>query len=168
MGGLTVAAYLVPQVMAYATLAGLPPVVGLWASVVPLVLYAFFGTSRTLSAGPESTTALMTGTAIAPLAAGDPATHAGMAAMLALMVGAMCLFAGFIKLGFLSDLLSKPVLVGYMTGLAVIMICSQLGKLTGAPVEGDGIVDQIKSLVSVRGQFHTPTIIFRQPCWPSC
>ena len=122
MGGLTVAAYLVPQVMAYATLAGLPPVVGLWASVVPLVLYAFFGTSRTLSAGPESTTALMTGTAIAPLAAGDPATHAGMAAMLALMVGAMCLFAGFIKLGFLSDLLSKPVLVGYMTGLAVIMM----------------------------------------------
>lgn len=160
MGGLTVAAYLVPQVMAYATLAGLPPVVGLWASLVPLVLYALFGTSRTLSAGPESTTALMTGTAIAPLAAGDPATHAGMAAMLALMVGVLCLFAGFIKLGFLSDLLSKPVLVGYMTGLAVIMICSQLGKLTGAPVEGDGIVDQMKSLVAVRSQFHTPTIIF--------
>ena len=160
MGGLTVAAYLVPQVMAYAGLAGLPPVVGLWASLVPLVLYAIFGTSRTLSAGPESTTALMTGTIVAPLAAGDPAMHAGMAAMLALMVGILCLFAGFIRLGFLADLLSRPVLVGYMAGLAIIMICSQLGKLTGAPVEGDGIVDQIKSLISVRDQFHTPTIIF--------
>ena len=73
VAGLTVAAYLVPQVMAYATVAGLPPVVGLWASLLPLAVYAVLGTSRQLSVGPESTTALMTATALAPLAAGDPA-----------------------------------------------------------------------------------------------
>ncbi|HOB50779.1 MAG TPA: sulfate permease [Mycobacterium sp.] len=160
VGGLTVAAYLVPQVMAYATLAGLPAVNGLWCALVPLVVYAFFGTSRLLSAGPESTTALMTATAIAPLAAGDAAAYASMAAVLAIMVGLVCLFAGIIRLGFLADLLSRPVLVGYMTGLAVIMICSQLGKLTGAPVEGDGIVDQIASLIAVRHQLHVPTLLF--------
>ena len=160
MGGLTVAAYLVPQVMAYATLAGLPAVNGLWCALLPLVLYAIFGTSRMLSAGPESTTALMTVTAIAPLAGGDPVVYLSMSAILAIMVGVACLFAGVIRLGFLADLLSRPVLVGYMAGLAVIMICSQLGKLTGAPVEGDGIVDQIKSLVAVRHSIHTPTLLF--------
>lgn len=160
MGGLTVAAYLVPQVMAYATLAGLPAVNGLWCALLPLVLYAVFGTSRMLSAGPESTTALMTGTAIAPLAGGDPAVYLSMSAILAIMVGIACLFAGVIRLGFMADLLSRPVLVGYMAGLALIMICSQLGKLTGAPVEGDGIVDQIKSLVAVREHIHAPTLLF--------
>ncbi len=160
MGGMTVAAYLVPQVMAYATLAGLPAVNGLWCALLPLVLYAIFGTSRLLSAGPESTTALMTGTAIAPLAGGDPAVFVSLSAILAIMVGIACLFAGVIRLGFLADLLSRPVLVGYMAGLAVIMICSQLGKLTGAPVKGDGIVDQIKSLIAVRHHVHTPTLMF--------
>jgi high affinity sulfate transporter 1 len=160
MGGLTVAAYLVPQVMAYATLAGLPAVNGLWCALLPLTLYAVFGTSRMLSAGPESTTALMTGTAIAPLAGGDPVVYLSMSAILAIMVGVLCLFAGVIRLGFMADLLSRPVLVGYMAGLAVIMICSQLGKLTRAPVEGDGIVDQIRSLIAVRHHIHTPTLMF--------
>lgn len=160
MGGLTVAAYLVPQAMAYATLAGLPPVNGLWCALLPLVLYGIFGTSRLLSAGPESTTALMTATAVAPLAAGNSAVYVSMAAVLAIMVGVICLFAGLTRLGFLADLLSKPVLIGYMTGLAVIMICSQLGKLTGAPVEGDGIVDQLKSLFAVRHALHMPTLMF--------
>lgn len=160
LGGLTVAAYLVPQVMAYATLAGVPAINGLWCALPPLVLYAIFGTSRTMSAGPESTVALMTGTAIAPLAAGDPAVYMSMTAILAIMVGCVCLFAGAIRLGFLADLLSKPVLAGYMAGLAVIMIASQLGKLTGAPVEGDEVMEQVKSLWSVRDQIHSPTLMF--------
>ncbi len=160
MGGITVAAYLVPQVMAYATLAGVPAVNGLWCALPPLVLYAIFGTSRMMSAGPESTVALMTGVAIAPLAGGDPAVFLSMTAILAIMVGIVCLFAGAIRLGFLADLLSKPVLVGYMAGLAMIMICSQLGKLTGAPVKGDEVIPQIKSLISVSDQIHPPTLIF--------
>mgnify|MGYP000867446936 FL=1 len=160
MGGLTVAAYLVPQVMAYATLVGVPVVNGLWCALPPLVLYAIFGTSRLMSAGPESTVALMTGTAIAPLAGGDMVVYLSMCAILAIMVGVLCLFAGVIRLGFLADLLSKPILAGYMAGLAVIMIASQLGKFTGAPVEGDEVIAEVKSLWSVRDQIHNPTLMF--------
>nr|BFE71870.1 hypothetical protein GCM10020092_051710 [Actinoplanes digitatis] len=87
LAGVTVAAYLVPQVLAYATIAGLPPVAGLWATVPALAAYALLGTSRTLSVGPESTTALMTAAVVGPIAAGDPARYAGLAAELAIIVG---------------------------------------------------------------------------------
>jgi high affinity sulfate transporter 1 len=160
VAGLTVAAYLVPQVMAYATVAGLPAVVGLWAAIAPLAVYALLGTSRQLSAGPESTTALMTATALAPLAVGDPGRYAALAALLALLVGVICLVGGLVRLGFLADLLSRPVLVGYMTGVAVIMIASQSGKVIGAPVTGDEFVPQIRSLVRVIGETHWPTVVF--------
>ncbi len=160
VAGLTVAAYLVPQVMAYATVAGLPAVVGLWAALAPLAVYALLGTSRQLSAGPESTTALMTATALAPLAAGDGGRYAALAAMLAVLVGAMCLAGGLARLGFLADLLSRPVLVGYMSGVAIIMIASQTGKVIGAPVDGDEFVPQMRSLIQVAGQSHWPTVAF--------
>ena len=140
LAGVTVAAYLVPQVMAYATIAGLAPVVGLWASLVPLALYAVFGSSRQLSVGPESTTALMTVAVLAPAAAGDPERYGMLAAALAMAVGIICLAGGIARLGFLADLLSRPVLVGYMTGIAVIMIASQAGKVTGTKVSGDEFV----------------------------
>ena len=160
LAGVTVAAYLVPQVMAYATVAGLPPVVGLWASIMPLAIYAALGTSRHLSTGPEATMALMTATALAPLAAGDTGRYATLAAMLAVLVGVFCLAAGLLRIGFVADLLSRPVLVGYMTGVALIMIGSQLGKLTGAPVQGDGFIDQIRSLAVVLPRLHPPTLLF--------
>jgi len=158
LAGLTVAAYLVPQVMAYATVAGLPPVVGLWAALVPLAVYAVLGSSRQLSVGPESTTALMTATALGPLAAGDPGRYAALAAAAALLVGAICFVAGLVRLGFLADLLSHPVLIGYMTGVAVIMIGSQLGKVTGVSVEGDEFLDQIRSFVDGLDELHWPTL----------
>ncbi|WP_179466372.1 SulP family inorganic anion transporter [Mycolicibacterium vinylchloridicum] len=160
LAGLAVAAYLVPQVMAYATVAGLPAVVGLWAAIAPLAVYALLGTSRQLSAGPESTTALMTATALAPLAVGDAGRYAALAALLALLVGVICLVGGLVRLGFLADLLSRPVLVGYMTGVAIIMIASQSGKVIGAPVTGDEFVPQIRSLVRVIGETHWPTVVF--------
>lgn len=159
LAGVTVAAYLVPQVMAYATVAGLPPVAGLWAALVPMGVYALLGSSRQLSVGPESTTALMTATALAPLVVGDPARYAAMAAMLALLVGAICLVAGLCGLGFLADLLSRPVLVGYMTGVAVIMISGQLGKVTGEDVTGDEFVTQIRSFVMELPSLHLPTVV---------
>ena len=158
VAGVTVAAYLVPQVMAYATVAGLPPVVGLWAALVPLAVYAVLGSSHQLSVGPESTTALMTATALAPLAVGDPGRYAALAAATALLVGAICFVAGVIRLGFIADLLSRPVLIGYMTGVAVIMIGSQLGKVTGIRVEGDEFIDQVRSFVDGLGAAHWPTI----------
>jgi sulfate permease, SulP family len=140
IAGVTVAAYLIPQVMAYAGVAGLPPVAGLWSSIVALLAYAVFGSSRRLSIGPESTTALLTSAAIAPLAAGDPGRYATLAAALAVMVGLVCLAAWLARLGFLADALSRPVLVGYMTGIAVLMVASQLGTLTGVEVHGDSSV----------------------------
>lgn len=158
VAGVTVAAYLVPQVMAYATVAGLPAEVGLWAALAPLAVYAVLGSSRQLSVGPESTTALMTATALAPLAAGDPAKYAALAAATALLVGAMCLLGGLVRLGFLAELLSRPVLIGYMAGVAVIMISGQLGKTTGTKVEGDEFVDQMRSFISGLDSVHWPTI----------
>ena len=145
LAGLTVAAYLVPQVMAYADLAGLPPVTGLWAILAPLALYVLLGSSRHLSVGPESTTALMTAAVVAPLAGGDPSRYAALAGALAVLVGLLCLVAYAARLGFVADLLSKPILVGYLAGVAVTMIVGQLGKLTGVPVSGDSIVAELVS-----------------------
>src|SRR5690349_18994057 len=98
LAGLTVAAYLVPQVLAYAEVAGLSPVTGLWAAAAALAGYAVVGSSRQLSVGPESTTALMTAIAIAPLAAGDPSHYAALAAALALLVGGICLLGRVARL----------------------------------------------------------------------
>ncbi len=118
LAGVTVAAYLVPQVMAYATIAGLPPVTGLWAAFPALIVYALFGSSKSLSMGPEATTALMTLVAIKSLADGDPARYARLASTLALLTGLMALVAWLLRLGFFADLLSRPVLVGYLAGVA--------------------------------------------------
>jgi len=158
LAGVTVAAYLIPQVMAYAELAGLPPVVGLWAVVAPMSLYALFGSSPQLSVGPESTTAVMTAVAIAPLALADPNKYAALAAALAIAVGAVCVIGYLLRLGFLADLLSRPILVGYMAGVALIMISGQLEKTTGVPVDGDGFVDQFRTFFSNIGDVHWPTV----------
>ena len=145
IAGLTVAAYLVPQVMAYAGVAGLPPVTGLWAALAPLACYAVLGSSRLVSLGPESTTALMTAVAIGPLAAGDPSRYAALAAMLALLVGLLAVVAWLVRLGFVADLLSRPVLVGYLAGVALIMMAGQLGRLTGVRVTGESFTGQVAS-----------------------
>jgi len=159
LAGLTVAAYLVPQVMAYAEVAGLPPVAGLWAIIGPLAVYALLGSSRQLSVGPESTTALMTAVALMPLAAGDPARYAVLAATLAVLAGTICLFCRLLRLGFLADLLSKPVLVGYMAGVALIMIVGQLEKVSGVPVTGEGFGVELASFVQGLNGVSWPTVI---------
>ncbi len=160
LAGLTVAAYLVPQVMAYGALAGLPPVTGLWAILAPLALYALVGSSRQLSVGPESTTALMTAVVVAPLAGGQPARYAALAAALAVVVGLMCLLAFATRLGFVADLLSKPILVGYLAGVAMIMIVGQLGKLTGVPLTGDTFAGHLASFVRHLPQLKVGTLLF--------
>ena len=148
IAGVTVAAYLVPQVMAYAGVAGLPPVTGLWAAAVALLVYAVLGSSRRLSVGPESTTALLTAAAVGPMAAGDPARYAALAAALAVMVGLVCLAAWALRLGFLADALSRPVLVGYMAGVAILMVVSQLDTLTGVEVVGGSVRAELVSFGS--------------------
>lgn len=159
LGGVTVAAYLVPQVMAYAAVAGLPPVTGLWAATGPLLVYAVLGSSRRLSIGPESTTALMTASAVGAMTAGDPDRYAATAAALALGVGVVCLLGRLARLGFLADLLSRPVLVGYMAGIAVLMVVSQLGKLTGMKVEGDTPLSESSYVVQHLDAVRLPTLV---------
>jgi len=158
IAGLTVTAYLVPQVMAYAQIAGLPPVTGLWAVLITLPLYALLGSSRQLSVGPESTTALLAASVIAPLALGDPSRYAVLAAALALIVGLLCLGAWALRLGFLADLLSRPVLVGYLAGVAVIMMLSQLDTLTGIATAGTTFLDELRGLWQGRAGMSWPTL----------
>lgn len=160
LAGVTVAAYLVPQVMAYAGVAGLPPVAGLWAILPALALYALLGSSRLLSVGPESTTALMTATVVGPLAGSDPGRYASLAAALAVTVGLLCLAARALRLGFVADLLSRPVLIGYLAGVALIMIVDQLPKLTGVSTTGSAFFPQLWSFVRHLGQAHAPTVLF--------
>ena len=159
LAGVTVAAYLVPQVMAYAGVAGLPPVAGLWAILPALALYAVFGSSRLLSVGPESTTALMTATVVAPLAAGDPDRYATLAVTLAVTVGLLCLVARAVRLGFLADLLSRPVLIGYMAGVALIMMSDQLTKLTGVETTGSKFFPQVWSFAAGATEAHGATVV---------
>jgi high affinity sulfate transporter 1 len=159
LAGLTVAAYLVPQVMAYGEVAGLQPVAGLWAILPSLGIYALLGSSRQLSVGPESTTALMSATVVAPLAAGDPARYAALAAALAVVVGLLAVGAWAVRLGFVADLLSQPILVGYLAGVAIIMIVGQLGKVTGVPVEGGSLASELRSFLQSVGDARPATFM---------
>jgi SulP family sulfate permease len=145
--GISVVAYMVPQVMAYTALVGVPPVAGLWTALAALIVYAALGSSRVLSVGPESTIALMAGTAIAPLAGADPDRAVALAAALSLIVGGWCLVGRLARLGVIADLLSQPLLVGYLA--AVLMVVGQLGKMTGTTVEGDNLVAQLRSFADV-------------------
>lgn len=136
VAGTAVAAYLIPQCMAYAGLAGLPAVRGLWAALPALAVYALLGTSSRLSVGPESASALLVGSALATLGAGAGTTErAELAAALALAVAAVAVVARALRLGFIADLLSRPVLLGYMAGVAVAMAVSQLPNVTGIDAE---------------------------------
>ncbi len=159
LAGVTVCAYLIPQVMAYAEIAGLPAVTGLWAMCAPLAVYAVVGPSRQLSVGPESTTALMTAAGLAALlGASGHDRWAATASLLAVAVGVVCLLGWLGRLGFLANLLSRPVLVGYLTGIAVLMICSQLGKVTRLRIAGENPVEQALSLAEQAAGIHVPTL----------
>ena len=143
VAGLALTALLVPQGMAYAELAGLPPVTGLYATVVPLLAYALFGPSRILVLGPDSALAPLVAAAVIPVAGADPAERVAVAALLALIVGSLLLVGAIARLGFLTDLFSKPVRVGYLAGIALIVIAAQLPRLLGVPVSGGGFVDDV-------------------------
>ncbi len=159
LAGITVAAYLIPQVMAYAELAGLPAVTGLWAVIGAMTVYALIGSSPQLSVGPESTTALMTATAIGTLAARDPERHAELAIALAFIVALMALVAFIARLGFLADLLSKPVLNGYLAGVAVIMIAGQLDKFSGVEIDEDNPIKSIVHFLTHLDEIHSTTLL---------
>jgi len=144
----TVIAVLVPSAMAYGDLAGVTPVAGLYVSLGAMVMYALFGASRQVVTGPEATSAIITASAVAPLAAGDPERYAALAAMTAILVGVLALLARVARLGFITDFLSKPILVGYIFGATLIVIGSQLGKMFGITLESDKFFQQVAELIS--------------------
>jgi high affinity sulfate transporter 1 len=150
VAGLILAAILVPQGMAYAELAGLPAVTGLYTTVACLVGYAIMGPSRILVLGPDSAVSPLILAATLPLlgASGDPATAIALAGMLALLVGAIEIGLGVAKLGFVADLLSKEVQVGYMNGLGITIIVSQLPKLCGFSTDAEGFFEQIGAFLT--------------------
>jgi SulP family sulfate permease len=137
LAAVTICAVLVPQALAYGQLAGLSPVDGLYAALAPLVLYPLFASSRRLMAGPESGLAILTAVALAPLAAEGSAKFAVLAAMLALLTGAVLILAGLLRLGFLADFFSRPVLLGFINGVAAIILVSQLPQFLGIKVQAD-------------------------------
>ena len=146
VAGLVLAAILVPQGMAYAELAGLPPVTGLYTSIACLVGYAIFGPSRVLVLGPDSSVSPLIFAAITPLlVTNDPGSAIALAGMLALLVGLIEIGLGLGKLGFVADLLSSEVQVGYMNGLAITIIVGQLPKLCGFSTDADGFVDELRA-----------------------
>ncbi len=134
VAGITLSALLVPVGMGYAEAAGLPAIAGLYATVGPLVAYFVIGPSRILVLGPDSSLLPLVAAAVVPLAAGDPARAVALGAALAVMVGAICVAAALARLGFLTDLLSRPVRVGYMNGIALTVLVGQLPKLLGFSV----------------------------------
>lgn len=154
---ITVFAVLVPSAMAYGDLAGVTPVAGLYVALGAMVMYALFGSSKQVIMGPEATAAIMTASAVAPLAGGDAARYAALAALLALLVGVVSLLARLARLGFITDLLSKPVLVGYIFGATLIVIGSQLGKMFGITLESDKFFQQVIELVTRLNETHLLT-----------
>ena len=147
LAGVTVAALALPSGMAYAELAGLSPVAGLYVLLLPAVAYALLGSSRQLVVGPEGVTAVLTATALAPLAAGDAGEYAALAAMLALLTAAFFALARVARIGWIADYFSRPVLVGYLHGVVVILVVGQTGKLLGIPVDADTVPGQLEDLV---------------------
>src|SRR6201997_2512384 len=149
VAGIVLSTLLVPQGMAYAELAGLPPITGLYTSILCLLGYAVFGPSKILVLGPDSSLGPMIAATILPLAGanGDPERAIALASMLALMVGAILVLGAVAKLGFIADLISKPTMIGYMNGLALTILVGQLPKLFGFKVNADGFIGELTGFV---------------------
>ena len=160
LAGVSVCVVMIPSVIAYAGLMGLPPQHGLYAALVPLLVYPFFGSSRQVIVGPDIAISLLIASAIAPLAAGDPARAAVLAATVAVLSGLLLLLGARAKIGAIADFLSKPVLVGYMTGAALILVASQLDKLFGIRLEHNDFFPRLAELAGKLHQAHGPTLLF--------
>src|SRR4030095_15561479 len=159
MAGLVLATMLVPVGIAYALASGVPGIYGLYATIVPLLAYALFGPSRILVLGPDSSLAPVILAIVLPLSGGDPMRAVALASMMALVSGLVCVLIGILRLGFVTELLSKPIRYGYMNGIALTVLISQLPKLFGFSIDGVG---PLRDLVSI-----AESILGRQANWTS-
>ena len=157
--GLILTAILVPVGMGYAEASGLPAIYGLYATIVPLIAYAIFGPSRILVLGPDSSLAALIFATIVPLGAGDPERVVALAGMLAILSGGLCILAGLARFGFITDLLSLPIRIGYLHGIAVTIFVSQSFKIVGFPSDGDTLREDVRSLIQgiADGRVHWTT-----------
>ena len=146
--GLILTAVLIPAGIGYAEASGLPAVTGLYATIVPLLAYALVGPSRLLVLGPDSSLAPIIAVSVAPLAVGDPDRAVALAGLLALMMGVLLVLGGFLRLGFVTDLLSKPIRLGYLNGIATVVVLGQLPKLFGFSVADGSAVDDVRGFVA--------------------
>ncbi|MDM0052442.1 SulP family inorganic anion transporter [Variovorax sp. J22R115] len=146
VAGLVLTTMLVPVGIAYAVASGVPGIYGLYATIVPLIAYALFGPSRILVLGPDSSLAAVILAVVLPLSGGDPQRAIALAAMMAIVSGAVCVLAGIARLGFVTELLSKPIRYGYMNGIALTVLISQLPKLFGFSIEGDGPLRNLQAI----------------------
>ena len=147
VAGLVMTTMLVPVGIAYAEASGVPGINGLYATIVPLLAYALFGPSRILVLGPDSALAPVILTVVVPLSAGDPQRAVALAGMIAIVSGAVCVGAGLARLGFITELLSKPIRYGYMNGIALTVLLSQIPKLFGFSVKAEGPLRQAWGIV---------------------
>ena len=157
IAGLTACIVMIPSVLAYAELVHLPPITGIYAAIMACVGYAVFSSSRHVIAGPDAAIGLLAGSAILPLAGNDPARIAILAAELAVFSGLILLAASQLKLGIIADLLSRPVLVGYLNGASLVLIATQLGKVFGIRTEGEEVFPLVFTVIERLGETHWPT-----------
>ncbi len=160
IAGITLTALLIPAGIGYAQVSGLPPVTGLYATIVPLLAYALVGPSRILVLGPDSSLAPIVGASVLPLAAGDPARAVALAGVLAILMGAFLVIGALFRLGFVTDLLSKPIRIGYLNGIALVVIVGQLPALLGFTVDADSMIGDARGVVrGVVDGLTDPTVV---------
>jgi high affinity sulfate transporter 1 len=158
VAGVSVAAVAVPIAIAYSQLAGVPPVYGLYASILPLVTYAVFGSSRQLIMAPDAAACAIVAAVVMPLAGPDSARTISLSMTLAMMTGAFCIVAGLLRLGFLTNFLARPILAGYLNGIAISIISGQLGKLFGFSLKPAGFFRTLMEFVSKLSETHGLTL----------
>jgi len=158
LAALIVTLMLIPQSLAYAMLAGLPPVTGLYASMLPLIAYTLFGTSRTLAVGPVAVVSLMTAAALGPLFAPGSAEYAAAAMLLALLSGAVLLLMAVLRLGFLANFLSHPVISGFISASGILIALGQLKHILGISIDGENAVQLLAALLTALPGAHLPTL----------
>jgi high affinity sulfate transporter 1 len=164
LAGLSVAAVALPVAVAYAQLAGFDPAVGLYSSILPLVAYALFGTSRQLIVNPDAAVCAMIAAAVAPLAGGDGQLYWSLAVTVTFLAGLFCIAASFLRLGAMADFLSKPILIGFLNGVAISIVSGQASKLLGFPIEAKRIIPQLVEIIAKLPQTQLPTLAVGLAC----
>jgi high affinity sulfate transporter 1 len=159
VSGVSVAAIALPVGLAYADLAGVPAIIGIYSAIFPLLAYALFGSSRQLIVGPDAATCLLVAASLAPLAAGDPDRYQALLLVFTVMTGVLFLIAGAARLGFIAAFLSQPILTGYLNGIALIILVGQLPKLLGYASAADAFWPQLHELAGQLGLSHSPTTL---------